>query len=67
MLFAAYGDVAGARGSTKGAQYLRGLSSLKRPHRRTTAHSSKLLPVDQARAWPWKCWPTGWASRRIRR
>jgi len=28
MLFAAYGDVAGARGSTKGAQYLRGLSSL---------------------------------------
>lgn len=28
MMFAAYGDVAGARGSTKGAQYLRGLSSL---------------------------------------
>ena len=28
MLFAAYGDVAGARGSMKGAQYVRGLNAL---------------------------------------
>ena len=67
MLFAAYGDVAGARGSTKGAQYLRGLSSLNAAPSALRRIQAGFRRRTRRRAWPWKCWPTGWASRRIRR